>query len=183
MKKLDLSDVSFDNVDIRSENFAVSKGVKINPQTVWKKDISGTILEGVEIIGGFDGCDIRYANFAGSVGAVINPQTIMGKSFNFTKLKDVTFNDSFDGCDIRKTNFTGSHGAVINPQTIRKQQHYYNISEKSPSFEKTVLTDTVITGSFDGCYTKDMVLDGTDLSQVVGQLKEQIRTQVIKRTL
>lgn len=40
IKKLDLSGVSFDNVDIRHLDFTGSKGVKINPQTVYNKNLT-----------------------------------------------------------------------------------------------------------------------------------------------
>ncbi len=76
LKKINFSNVSFANVDIRGLNFIRYKGVKINPQTVFGKDPSGCIFSGVEFIGPFDGATLLHADFTGSKGAIVDWQTV-----------------------------------------------------------------------------------------------------------
>ena len=80
IKKLDLTNVSFDGVCIANLDFSNSLGVKINPQTVYQKDLQYTVLNGVTFTGVFDGSKIVGANFKGSINTLINPQTIYLKS-------------------------------------------------------------------------------------------------------
>ena len=47
LKKIDFSNISFDNVIVYGFDFTGLKNVKINPQTVRFKDLSRTILNGV----------------------------------------------------------------------------------------------------------------------------------------
>lgn len=42
LKEIDLSNISFDNVDVHGIDFTDCNPVLLNPQTVWKKDLSGT---------------------------------------------------------------------------------------------------------------------------------------------
>ncbi len=124
IKKLDLTGISFDNVDISCKDFSGSKGARINPQTVKDKNLSFTTLEGVTIIGPFDGCNINATNFTGSQGAKINPQTVRGKNFEHTQLTDAEIIGPFDDCSIISTNFSGSKGTIITPLS------YYQELEK-----------------------------------------------------
>lgn len=115
MKKLDLSNVSFDNLFCIEEglNFTGSKGAKINPQIIFYDYLKNSILCDVEFTGSFDGVDVSGANFTGSKGAKINPQTIENKSLENTVLCDVEFNGPFDSVNICGADFTGSKGAKI----------------------------------------------------------------------
>lgn len=99
-------------------DFTGSKGIKINPQTIFLRIFCFTACSDVEFIGPFDGADIRFADFTGSKGAKINPQTICGKKLCGTKCADVEFIGPFDGADISFADFTGSKGAKINLQTV-----------------------------------------------------------------
>lgn len=67
MKVVDFTGVSFDDVDVRCIDFTGSKGVKINPKTVYDKSLWGTKLSDVEIVGSFDGVDTRETDFTGSI--------------------------------------------------------------------------------------------------------------------
>lgn len=116
--KIDFDGVSFDGAIIAHRDFTGSKGIKINPQTIFFKDFLFTACSDVEFIGPFDGADIRFADFTGSKGAKINPQTICGKKLCGTKCADVEFIGPFDGADISIADFTGSKGAKINLQTV-----------------------------------------------------------------
>lgn len=116
--KIDFDGVSFDGVIMTQRDFTGSKGIKINPQTIFLRIFCFTACSDVEFIGPFDGADIRFADFTGSKGAKINPQTIYGKKLCGTKCADVEFIGPFDGTDISFADFTGSKGAKINLQTV-----------------------------------------------------------------
>ena len=137
IKKIDFSNVSFDNFYASSVNFTGLKGVKINPQTVARKNLYYSCFCGVTFIGPFDGVSITNSRFAGSKGAVINPQTIRNKDMHGAILSSVIFIGSFDKVIIKYADFTGSKGAVINPEMVEDK-----------SLEGVNLCDTVVIGSF-----------------------------------
>jgi len=124
--KIDFSNVCFDDVYVSGMDFTNMHGVKINPQTIYEKNLYKTILNGVEFVSAnkavadlFDGVDVRYANFTGSKGAIINPQTVNLKSLNSCTLADVDFNGfPFDGVWVNGANFTGSLNAKIDPNFL-----------------------------------------------------------------
>ena len=118
LKKIDFSNVSFDNVYICGLDFTRCIGVKIDPQTVYDKDFSFCVLSGVGFDGSFDGANISKTNFTGSKGAKINPQTIYNKNLSECKFSGVEFIGSFDRVIIEGADFTGSKGAKINFQTV-----------------------------------------------------------------
>ena len=66
LRKLDLSNVSFDGVAIDNYDFTGLTGVKINPEKVQGKDLVNCIFNGVEFIGGFKECRISRCDFTGS---------------------------------------------------------------------------------------------------------------------
>lgn len=107
IKKLDLTDVLFDNVDIRGLDFSDSKGVKINPQTIYERNMFCTVLKDVEITGSLDYVYIRCTNFAGSKGAKINPQTIYNRNMSGAVLRDAEIIGPLDDICITDTNFDG----------------------------------------------------------------------------
>jgi uncharacterized protein YjbI with pentapeptide repeats len=144
IKKIDLSDVSFDSVYVYSKDFSDTYGIKINPQTVYDKNLSHTRLTDVEIIGSFDDVNLNGTNFTGSKGAKIDPQTIHRKEMINTTLKDAEIIGSLDGVDIFAADFTGSKGARIDLQKVHKL-----------SYAK--LTDTEIIGSLDNVGFWDLV--------------------------
>lgn len=132
--KIDFSDVPFDDVKVSSKDFTGTKGVKINPQTIYQKDLSGTILNGVEIIGQnsinkvdiFEGVSLAHTNFKGSSGAHMNPQTIKNKALTGSNLSGIDFTGcSFDGVNIRGANFAGSIGVKINPFLVSEIDDVY----------------------------------------------------------
>lgn len=91
--KIDFDGVSFDGAIIAQRDFTGSKGIKINPQTIFFKSLSLTVCSGVEFIGPFDGVDLCCTDFTGSKGAKINPRTV---GLRYTDCRDVEFVDSFD---------------------------------------------------------------------------------------
>ncbi|MBP3766117.1 MAG: pentapeptide repeat-containing protein [Bacilli bacterium] len=120
VKKLDLSNFSFDNVNIRFLNFKGSTGVVINPENVYNKDLSYCVLEGAKIEGSMDDAIIYYTNFKGTEGIKINPQKIRGKNLAGAVLTDTTITGPLDGVYIRGTVFTGSSGAIVDLDKIYK---------------------------------------------------------------
>lgn len=122
MPKIDFDGVSFDGVNISITDFTGSKGVKINPQTIYRKTLNSTKLAGVKFIGSFDGARIYLTDFTGSKGAKINPQTICLKNLSCNVCSGVKFIGPFDEVNLFCTNFTGSKGAKINPQTILEKK-------------------------------------------------------------
>ncbi len=142
---LDLSLVNFDGfTTYKRFSFKGSKGVKINPQTIYEKDLSYFQFTDVEFTGPFDGCKIEDVDFTGSKGAKINPQTIGDKFYkrlSKCKVADVEFIGPFDKCHIADVNFKGSKGAKINPQTVYDKR-----------LSECKFADVEFIGPFDECY-------------------------------
>ncbi len=149
IKKIDLTGLSFDGIDITDIDFTGSKGVKINPQTVYKKRLVGVVLKDVDLVGSFDKTYLCYVDFTGSRGAEIDPQKVLGKRFTYNKLTDVKIIGSFDDVCIIGNDFTGSDGARINPQKIQ----YKNL-------DKTILTDVELIGSLENISTNGTIFQG-----------------------
>ncbi len=154
LKKIDYSNISFDNVCIRGLNFTGYMGVKIDPQKVYKQDLRGCTFSGVEFDGSFDYTYMYDTNFAGSKGVRIDPQRVYKKDLRGCTFFGVKFIGPFDGAKISRANFTGSKGALISPQKI-----YYR------DFRFCVLSGVIfipedygmrsvfnIIGKFDGAY-------------------------------
>ena len=139
LKKIDFSNVPFNDVDLGLCNFDGLNGVRINPQVVFNKDLSRCRFNGVTFVGSFDGVICCDTNFTGSVGAIINPQKIAFKNLRNTKLGGVRFTGNFDDVIVQNTDFTGSTNAVINLRMV-----------EGANLSGTNLCDTIITGSTDG---------------------------------
>ncbi len=109
LTKINYSNVNFCGFDARRFDFSSYTGIKINPQTIYKKLLNESICAGVEFIGPFDGVRVRGTNFKGSKGAKINPQTIDDKNLSNAICADVEFIGPFDGVNVTGTDFTGSN--------------------------------------------------------------------------
>lgn len=114
LKKIDFSNVPFNDVYLRLCNFEGLKGIKINPQVVYKKDLSNCKFNGVTFAGSFDGTICSNADFTGSTGVIINPQKIANKNLCKSKLSGVKFIGKFNDVLVMNADFTGSEGAIIN---------------------------------------------------------------------
>ena len=168
-EKLDFDGVDFSDFNCIGFDFGDVKGIgiSINPQTIYKKDLSNAICQGVKFIGLFDGVDISGANFTGSKGAKINPQTIYKKNLRGTRCTDVEFIGPFDRIMISGADFTGSKGAMIDPQTIYDK-----------NLLRTVCTDVEFTGSFDNVRMNDeTLLEGSNARYIDSyeRVKESIK--------
>ena len=92
--KIDFDGVSFDGAIIAQRDFTGSKGIKINPQTIFFKSLLLTVCSGVEFIGPFDGVVLCCTDFTGSKGAKINLQTVYGTGIKVCR--DAEFTDSYE---------------------------------------------------------------------------------------
>lgn len=134
--KIDFSNVSFDGFKAAGKDFSKLTGVKLNPQTVYDKDLRGTICSGVEFIGPFDDSKIMYTDFSYSWGVKIDPQKVWNKSFYGTNCSCVEFDGKFTFTDVRWASFKDSIGAIIDPQ------------ELACGLEGTICADVEFKGSF-----------------------------------
>jgi len=164
LKKIDFSNVPFNDVDLGLCNFdglnaggdnggviTINGGmIKINPKTISERKMIGCNFFGVYFTHNFNGCEIDFSNFEGSTGAVINPQKLKNKSLVGTILSNVTFDGNFDNVRIENANFTGSTGAVINPQMIYDK-----------SLINTVLDSVTFDGFFNNCKIKGANFTGS----------------------
>lgn len=91
IKKLDLSDFSFNSVNIKGKDFTGSIGAKINPQNIKNKHLDGTNLTDTEIIGSLDGVSILATTYKGKIISecikkeFLNTSEEISKAFQKTK--------------------------------------------------------------------------------------------------
>jgi len=99
--KIDFSNVDFTDIRVAGKIFDGMTGVKLNPQTVYNKDLSHGVYKGVEFIGPFDNVNIQGASFKGSKNAVIYPQKTYMKNMDWTDCSDTIIIGYFDNvsCD------------------------------------------------------------------------------------
>ena len=100
IEKLDLSDVSFDNFNACNYDFSGLYGVKLNPQTIYKKDLCFSKLKGVEIIGPLDDCEMYKTDFTGSVGATMSYnqyiEYVQNNNLTDVEIKDHNLGEYFE---------------------------------------------------------------------------------------
>jgi hypothetical protein len=79
----------FDDVCITEADFTGSKGAKINPQTIYEKNLDSTKCADVEFIGSFNDVGIEFADFTGSnYEEIINiEENFRGQIKQFIKIK------------------------------------------------------------------------------------------------
>ena len=144
--KIDFLNVSFDNADVQSMDFENFHNVRINPQTVYKKDLSYGYFKNVRFIGRFDNVDIECATFENNKGLYINPETIKDKNMSGASLNSAVITGGFKGVDITHVDFAGSTSAIIDVSKIKN---------RDLSFVK--LKDAYVKGTF-----REVELYGTD---------------------
>ena len=128
LRKIDYTGISFKGMR-GSHILNGAKGITINPQEIYRKDLEGANLNGVMIEldeRGFDGCRLFCTNFKGAKlkdgGLItINPQKIANITLARCVFDGVKFEGSFAGANINGADFRGSMGAVIDPQTLREE--------------------------------------------------------------
>ncbi len=139
LRKIDMSNVSFDNVVCMGYNFAGLTGVKINPDTVFP-DFRGASFVGVEFVKPIEGCIIQDTIFSNSKGAVIVPSK--NKLLGSNTYHSVTFKGSIEYPNtVKDDSFEGSKGALIKAESM--------------DFTGAILDDAKIDGDFYGCTIGD----------------------------
>lgn len=174
----------FKGVDIRGAKFENNSNVKIDPQTVFNKDLTNTKLNGIDLTNcSFDDVILVGTDFTGTVGAKINPQTIKWKKLTEAKLFGVDFTGySFDGVKLNFTDFTGSIGARINPNKIANcgfRVDGYLIRE-STGLNHTNCMDAILTD----IPNSDIIIEGAIFNEDnINALKEEKERQKEKLKL
>ena len=170
LKKINFEGISFDNFDCQSIDFRGLKGIVINPQKIYEKNLKGAILEGVTIhidnYQDFYGVAISGANFKGAKldrkGLIpINPQMIANKNLRRCVLDGVLFTGPFDDAKVLYANFSGSKDATIDVSKIIGKDLFC-----------TVLKDTTVIGSFEGA-----TIEGANFKGAI--VKEAINPQTL----
>ena len=115
--KIDFSNVDFSDIKVSNKMFYGMTGVRINPQTVYNKDLSHGIYEGVEFIGPFDDAYIEGASFKGSKNAIIDPQKTYMRNMDCTDCADATIVGSFENVSCDNIKLEGATIYIDNPNT------------------------------------------------------------------
>ena len=152
LRRMDFTGIDFANFYCKSFNFMGLKGVKINPQTIYDKDLTKAKCKGVLFTGPFDDVFVARTSFKGSKGVRINPQTVKYKDLRKTKCADVKFIGPFNDVKVSGTDFESSTCARINPQTIFGKD-----------LRKTRCASVEFFGSFD-----DVIIEETNFKGSVG---------------
>ena len=113
LRKLDLSEISFENKDLTNTNLSYTN-INLNPQKVHNRSLCFSNLEGLNL---FDkdftnvniiGCNLR------KTGAFIDPQKVFNRDVSCANLEGLNLqNMNFDGVNIENTNLKNS-GAFVN---------------------------------------------------------------------
>ena len=130
--KIDFSNIDFDGIRVSGKIFDGLTGVKINPQAVYRKDLSHGDYYGVEFIGPFDGVKINGANFKGSRNAIIDPQKSYMRDMDWTNCENAIIIGSFDGVSCDNTKLDGAIHIIGNPDLeilYNKPKYNSNLEE------------------------------------------------------
>lgn len=150
-KKIDMSNVSFDNFEAVNFDFSDLVGVRINPNNLHLLEIKNVDFSNVTFLDEFRNCTVIKTSFQGNAGTIIDGKHIDGAVFaggmrygGENEFADVTFtkpiNNVING-SISGTDFTGSKGAVIELGLGR-----VNI------LKDCCLKDATLSGTFRNCY-------------------------------
>ncbi len=138
LRKLDMSNVSFDDFNANKVDFSGMTGVRIDPNKLCGTNIRECNFSGVTFLDKFSMGHIDDCNFTGSKNAIILDTIDLGRRNNFG---DVTFEGTITNGDIVGSDFSGSKGAVIEIGP-----------EKITSVANCRLKDATLKGTFFGCY-------------------------------
>lgn len=171
LSKIDFSTVDFGSFYCIDYNFSNLKGVEIDPQTIYDKNLTKSILKGVKFIGEFSGVKINGASFKGSTGAKIDPSKIAAKSISQVDFCDVEFIGNFDSVAIGYTSFRGSKKAQIDPQLINFKSLYqcdFGDVTFIGSFKDTDIRSCDFTGS------KGAIIDPQEVDELCGSIFKDV---------
>ena len=179
LKKIDFSEVSFDNFYISDKSiessgafikkyndFSEFYGVKINPQKLYRDSLLYCKFRGVEFTAPFEGADFMYADFTGSKNAIIDLEKYRLCRLENCVFNSVTFSNEFGtkSCkNIHMVNvdFSGSQNAIIDMGCVNVMSDC-NLQDavlKGLFSNKRKLYNIWITGtSFKGARVKNKLL-------------------------
>lgn len=123
LKYIDLSDIDFKDQDVSGIDFT-NTNANIDPQTIKNKNLSYTILSGLDFEGkSFEDVYVYGVNFTGVKNIDLDPQLIAHKSLYKCILNGIDFKGkSFEGVSIGKADFTGAKNVAINKNEIWMQK-------------------------------------------------------------
>lgn len=178
----------FQGVSIRGAKFGKNQKIKINPQTIYQKDLTKTKLNGIDFTDcSFDEVILTGTDFTGTKGVKINPQTVKYKRLTSAKLFGVDFTGySFDEAKINYANFTGSIGAVINPNTIDNIEFRIggDLTSNTTGFFNTNCKDAILTDLPNSDIITDCAIFNEDnlrqLREEKEYHKEKIKALILK---
>lgn len=150
-KKIDMSNVSFDNFEAVNFDFSDLVGVRINPNNLYLLEIKNVDFSNVTFLDEFRNCTVIKTNFQGNAGTIIDGKHVEGAIFaggmqygGGNEFADVTFTEPINNVingSISGTDFTGSKGAVIELGLGK-----VNI------LKDCYLKDATLSGTFRNCY-------------------------------
>ena len=145
-KKIDMSNVSFDNFEAVNFDFSDLVGVRINPNNLYLLEIKNVDFSNVTFLDEFRNCTVIKTNFQGNAGTIIDGKHVEGAIFagGMRYGGDVTFTEPINNVingSISGTDFTGSKGAVIELGLGK-----VNI------LKDCYLKDATLSGTFRNCY-------------------------------
>ena len=150
-KKIDMSNVSFDNFEAVNFDFSDLVGVRINPNNLYLLEIKNVDFSNVTFLDEFRNCTVIKTNFQGNAGSIIDGKHVEGAIFaggmqygGGNEFADVTFTEPINNVingSISGTDFTGSKGAVIELGLGK-----VNI------LKDCYLKDATLSGTFRNCY-------------------------------
>lgn len=150
-KKIDMSNVSFDNFEAVNFDFSDLVGVRINPNNLYLLEIKNVDFSNVTFLDEFRNCTVIKTNFQGNAGTIIDGKHVEGAIFaggmrygGENEFADVTFTEPINNVingSISGTDFTGSKGAVIELGLGK-----VNI------LKDCYLKDATLSGTFRNCY-------------------------------
>ncbi len=153
LKKIDFSNVSFEDFEAINYDFSDLYGVKINPKGM---NLSYATLKGVEFIGGFDNSTIVGANFSGSKGCYLDVQKLRHQKFPIKWFHDVVV------CNL--TNCKFKDVIFVNP--LKYKHIGDNLKTEGYGTEKVYLVYRIkgadFTGSINAKIYPEYLVDGLD---------------------
>ena len=106
LKKIDFSNVIFDNFNADNFDFSKLYNVTLNPQILWAKSLHHSILKGVRFNGPFNNVMLDHTSFKGSIGAHINPNTVYREVYHWLSGQIREQWTKLEHCDFDGVTFT-----------------------------------------------------------------------------
>lgn len=171
-KKIDMSNVSFDNFEAVNFDFSDLVGVRINPNNLYLLEIKNVDFSNVTFLDEFRNCTVIKTNFQGNAGTIIDGKHVEGAIFaggmqygGGNEFADVTFTEPINNVingSISGTDFTGSKGAVIELGLGK-----VNI------LKDCYLKDATLSGTFRNCY-----IEGANFTGAHGSNGGRVRVRI-----